>query len=166
MINSICIICIIICLHNSIPLRNLARQIQKKRKASLGVPEIPRQINTLIVIIVIIVITIIIILKVFFLINIFIIRNWADMNVPDKFKVTFDGEQFNILDEYVLGTTKKVWGFVSESGLQGMKNLTVNDLYGDGTFELVKQSLFPQVCYQLYNCWPYYYHGYYLYNYH
>ena len=66
------------------------------------------------------------------------------MNLPDNFKVTFDGENFNIIDEYVPGTGKKVWGFASEAGLQVMKN-KVKDVYGDGTFGLVKQSLFSQV---------------------
>jgi hypothetical protein len=37
----------------------------------------------------------------------------------------------------------KVWGFMSEDGEAVAKQ--ASDLYGDGTFELSKQTLFPQV---------------------
>ena len=67
-------------------------------------------------------------------------KNWEDMIVPDQYKATIDGELFLILEEIVPDTLKKVWGFASPSGLATLKQ--AQDIYGDGTFKLVKQCLF------------------------
>ena len=58
--------------------RSMARLIQKKRKAELGMPSLP--------------------------------SSWEEMTVPDEYNTTQDGGDFLILDEYVPGTLKKVWG--------------------------------------------------------
>ena len=71
-------------------------------------------------------------------------KNWEDIIVPDQYKATIDGELFLILEEIVPDTLKKVWGFASPSGLATLQQ--AQDIYGDGTFELVKQCLFVQ-------CW-------------
>ena len=36
--------------------------------------------------------------------------SWEEMEVPDEYKFTQDGEDFLVLDEVVPGTLKKVWG--------------------------------------------------------
>lgn len=91
--------------------RTLARQIQRKRKANLGVvANLP--------------------------------QNWEDHIIPDLYKVTKDGQDFNILDVET-GEGKKVWGFMSPTCLNIAKNST--HLWVDGTFEIVSKSLFEQL---------------------
>ena len=64
----------------------LARQIQRKRKANLGVVDnLP--------------------------------QDWEDYNIPDLYKVTKDGQDFNILDVET-EDGKKVWGFMSPTCLK------------------------------------------------
>ena len=90
--------------------RSMARLIQKKRKAELGMPSLP--------------------------------SSWEEMTVPDEYYTTQDGGDFLILDEYVPGTLKKVWGWASDSGISVLK--ASSDIYGDGTFEVAKSTLFSQ----------------------
>ena len=90
--------------------RSMARLIQKKRKAELGMPSLP--------------------------------SSWEEMTVPDEYTITQDGEDFLILDEVVPGTLKKVWGWASASGVSVLK--ASSDIYGDGTFEVTKSTLFSQ----------------------
>ena len=70
-------------------------------------------------------------------------HEWSDMELPEIFKTTTDNGSFNIMDYTIPGTDKKIWGFSSDSGLEVMK--TASDLYADGTFEFVDQTLFTQV---------------------
>lgn len=69
--------------------------------------------------------------------------SWAEMEMPDIFKTTSDNLPFVVMDQAVLGTDKKIWGFSSPTGLTVMNNAT--DLYVDGTFEFVDQTLFQQL---------------------
>ena len=69
--------------------------------------------------------------------------SWAEMEIPDIFKTTSDKLPFVVMDHTVPGTDKKIWGFISPSGLTVMNNAT--DLYVDGTFETVEETLFQQL---------------------
>ena len=68
--------------------------------------------------------------------------SWEEMTVPDEYYTTQDGGDFLILDEYVPGTLKKVWGWASDTGISVLK--ASSDIYGDGTFEVAKPTLFEQ----------------------
>ena len=68
--------------------------------------------------------------------------SWEEMTVPEEYTITQDGEDFLVLDEVVPGTTKKVWGWASANGVSVLKAST--DIYGDGTFEVCKSTLFTQ----------------------
>ena len=69
-------------------------------------------------------------------------KSWDQIIVPDGFYTTADGGEFLILDSVVPGSQKKVWGWASDTGISVLKAAT--DVYGDGTFEVVKQMLFSQ----------------------
>ena len=70
-------------------------------------------------------------------------ESWEEMLVPEVFTKTVDGEEFIILDEPLEGKVGKVWGFCSPTGLAILKG--AKDVYGDGTFEIVKSTLFYQL---------------------
>lgn len=70
--------------------------------------------------------------------------DWESMIVPDKFKKTSANEQFLIVEETISDTSEeKVVGFSSPSGLEVLD--FSDDWYGDGTFAIVKSTLFAQV---------------------
>ena len=71
-------------------------------------------------------------------------KEWEEMVLPDHIKETIDGQNFLILDTVIPGKDDKILGFASPTQLQVMSN--ASDLFGDGTFEMVKQTLFHQ-------CW-------------
>ena len=70
-------------------------------------------------------------------------KSWEEMIVPDGFYTTSDGADFLILDSTVPGSQKKVWGWASETGINILS--AASDIYGDGTFEIVGQTLFVQL---------------------
>ena len=70
-------------------------------------------------------------------------KTWEQMIMPDNFKTTTDGLDFVIMDTTIPGTGHKIWGFASPAGLDVMSRAT--DLFADGTFEFVNQTLFKQL---------------------
>ena len=70
-------------------------------------------------------------------------KSWEEMIVPDGFYTTSDGADFLVLDSIVPGSQKKVWGWASETGINILS--AASDVYGDGTFEIVGQTLFVQL---------------------
>ena len=65
------------------------------------------------------------------------------MELPERFSITSDGKPLLILDETIPEDGSKVWGFASELGLSILKK--AKDVYGDGTFEICKNTLFSQL---------------------
>ena len=63
---------------------------------------------------------------------------WEDLEMPAEFTTTIDGENFVIIDETVPGTTKKVWGWASNTGISLMQSAL--EIYG--TFEICKSTIF------------------------
>ena len=63
--------------------------------------------------------------------------------MPENFKTTTDGLGFVIMDHTMPATGHKIWGFASPTGLDVMSRAT--DLFADGTFEFVNQTLFKQL---------------------
>ena len=70
-------------------------------------------------------------------------KSWHEMKVPEQMKVTVDNEPFLIMEERIAGKDEVVWGFASSYGLDLMKKSDA--FYGDGTFEMVKETKFSQV---------------------
>ena len=71
-------------------------------------------------------------------------KNWDDMSVPDHLKVTFDDQQFLVMEENLPGKKEKILGFSSQSGIETMK--AASNLFGDGTFQIAAATNFAQ-------CW-------------
>ena len=59
-------------------------------------------------------------------------KNWDNMSVQDHLKVTFDDQQFLVMEENLPGKKEKILGFSSQSGIETMK--AASNLFGDGTF--------------------------------
>ena len=72
-------------------------------------------------------------------------KEWKDMIIPDSMKTTCDNLPFVILDERIGNEDddKVIWGFSSPSGMDTMRQ--ANSVFADGTFEMVKQTLFSQI---------------------
>ena len=69
-------------------------------------------------------------------------KKWADMIVPENYKLTVNSYQFLFMDEEIPGG-KKIWGFRSTEQIRICSSSS--DLYGDGTFELLKSCMFMQL---------------------
>ena len=70
-------------------------------------------------------------------------RTWDEMVMPEGFYQTSDGKDFCVLESVVPGSQKKVWGWASETGINIL--CAASDVYADGTFEIVGQTLFAQL---------------------
>ena len=70
-------------------------------------------------------------------------KDWSEMELPTNFKKTTDNEEFLIMDHTMIGDDAKIIGFSSPTGLRVLSQTT--DIYADGTFEFVDQTLFQQV---------------------
>ena len=70
-------------------------------------------------------------------------RDWSEMELPNNFKKTSDNQDFLIMDHTRTGDDAKIIGFSSPTGLRALSQAT--DIYCDGTFEFVDQTLFQQV---------------------
>ena len=64
------------------------------------------------------------------------------MIVPENYKLTVNSCQFLFMDEEIPGG-KKIWGFGSAEQIRICSSSS--DLYGDGTFDLVKSCMFMQL---------------------
>ena len=67
-------------------------------------------------------------------------RVWSQMKVPKQIKTTVDNQLFWIMEEKISGKDDIVWGFASAFRLEVMK--IADAFYGDGTFEMVKDTKF------------------------
>ena len=77
-------------------------------------------------------------------------KEWEEMIVPEQYSTTLDGEHFLILDQAVPGKSIKVWGWASNTGISIMK--AANHIYGDGTFEICKETKFMQAWVMVAKC--------------
>ena len=68
---------------------------------------------------------------------------WEDYKVLENYVKTADGEPFLIMDEELEGSVGKVWGWCSNTGLSVLG--FSKHLYGYGTFEICKYTLFHQL---------------------
>ena len=71
-------------------------------------------------------------------------KDWDEMIIPENMRTTHDNLPFVITEERIADDSNKViWGFSSPSGLDTMRG--AESLFADGTFEMVKQTLFSQI---------------------
>ena len=70
-------------------------------------------------------------------------KTWDDMIVPDIFKTTASNEDFVIMEHTLDQDNKKIIGFLSPSCQNILTSATIWS--GDGTFDIVKSTLFTQL---------------------
>ena len=71
-------------------------------------------------------------------------KEWGEMVIPDNMRTTYDNLPFVIMEERISEDSEEViWGLASPSGLDTMKQ--AESIFADGTFEMVKQTLFSQI---------------------
>lgn len=70
---------------------------------------------------------------------------WAEMEIPENLTKTANGEQFLICDQLIDTQPQdaKVIGFASKPCIDILDS--TDDMFGDGTFEIAKSTLFSQV---------------------
>ena len=71
-------------------------------------------------------------------------KRMKDLVMPEQFKQTTDGHDFVIIEQNVIegDDTKKVWGWCTKAAINVLQHS--DEVYGDGTFEIVKHTLFEQ----------------------
>ena len=71
-------------------------------------------------------------------------KEWEEMIIPENMRTTHDNLPFVIMEKRLDDDSNKViWGFSSPSGLDTMRE--AESIFADGTFEMVKQTLFSQI---------------------
>ena len=71
-------------------------------------------------------------------------KEWDEMIIPENMRTTHDNLPFVIMEERIGDDSNKViWGFSSPAGLDTMRE--AESIFADGTFEMVKQTLFSQI---------------------
>ena len=68
-------------------------------------------------------------------------KDWDNMIIPENMRTIHDNLPIVIMEKGIADDSNKViWGFSSPSGLDTMRGAEF--IFGDGTFEMVKQTLF------------------------
>ena len=71
-------------------------------------------------------------------------KDWDNMIIPENMRTIHDNLPIVIMEKGIADDSNKViWGFSSPSGLDTMRE--AKSIFADGTFEMVKQTLFSQI---------------------